>query len=145
MGLGWWEPTLDICWGLLGWGTTVLFFLTVAAFFFDVTGSGPAGSFAFLTTFFLAGVLAVELFSLLELFESFAEFDSGEMSVHFARSILLDFDFLARGFVLEEDAGGGLVDFLATCSGASDEFFDEVFFGDAEGEETFLKSLFFIR
>ena len=45
---------------------------------------------------------------------------------------MLAFDLDAGWFVLQVDAGGGLVDFLAAMSGATDEFLNEILIEDAE-------------
>lgn len=96
-------------------------------------------------SFFLAGVLSGEGFLIRFFLEPLAKFFPGEESIDFARAIPLHFDLDSGGRMLQENAGRGLVDFLATASGAPDELFDQIVFENPKGSHAAFECLVFIR
>lgn len=118
---------------LLGRGAAEVFFFGEFPFVRDGALFGAAGAAAFLAAEFLDGLGFGGGAAVGDGIELIAEFAAGEEAVHFTGALDLAFDGDAGGFVLEEDAVGGFVDFLAAGAGAADEFFREIGGEDAEG------------
>ena len=112
---------------------------------FDVSSPGAEAGAALLAAFFFACLLAVQLLVAAIFFQLLAEFESGEVAVHFARPVSLTFDFDLAREVLEIDAGAGFVDLLPAASGAADEFLKQVVFDDSQRGHSCLEGGFFLR
>lgn len=101
--------------------------------FLEALGAGAG-----LAAFFLALVLFLQAGGAAGGFEVVAKFSAGPVAVGGLGALPLAADFGASGFMAEDDGGGGLVDFLAARTGATDEGLGEIFIADAE----FFESLF---
>lgn len=122
----------------------ILFLLAVAALFLDVAGAGSHSLTAVPAAGFLSDLLAGKASCGISFFEAVAEFLTGEVAVHLPGALALDLELELRWRVLQENAGGGFIDFLATASGSADELFHEIFLEDPKRGHAALKSIFFI-
>lgn len=98
----------------------------------DHLGGLALGAFAFLTTYFFAGLLFLRFFAVEARGEFFAEVAPRKKAVHGLGAFLRATDFDAAGAMAEAYGGGGFVDFLSAGAAAANEAFFDIAFAKTQ-------------